>query len=245
MPGEDQSRDDDPQWSEGQIDATANQPWPEQPPVIDGIADVSQDSDLFPLDAEYEPGDGPAGITIMAATIQRGTLVAMLNASRKFLGMGESPAGSNWNAIVDWFNKHIAKIGRGAWCDMSVTKAAYDSGCEVPVLGGGGGRGFAYVPAHMAWGRAKYGIHYGSVPPAGAIVGYRWDRRKGSTICDHIGISEKDNRDGTFYSLEGNTGDAYKRQHRDLTYVSCWWMPGYASASAPATPKVDPDCWMG
>ena len=155
-----------------------------------------------------------------------GTKTGMIKAARNNLGMTEHPPGSNHNAITVWYNAHIAAIGDGAWCDMSVTKEAYDSGNEDAVLGGDG-KGFAYVPAHMAWGKAKYGIHHGSVPPAGAVVGYRWDRAKGTTNCDHVGVCEKNNGDGTFYSLEGNIGDAFRREHRDLTYVSCWFMPKY------------------
>jgi hypothetical protein len=145
-----------------------------------------------------------------------GTVTGMLTQARKLLGTTEHPAGSNHNGVTTWYGFD------GAWCDMSVSYEAAHSD-NVAAIGGK----FAYVPAHMAWGRAKYGIHHGSVPPAGAVVGYRWDRAKGTTSCDHVGICEKNNGDGTFYSLEGNIGDAFRREHRDLTYVSCWFMPKY------------------
>lgn len=171
-----------------------------------------------------------------------GTAAGMIASARKNLGTTEHPPGSNHNAITVWYNQHIAKIGDGAWCDMSVTEEAYDSSNQGPVCGG---LGFAYVPAHMAWGKLRYGVHHGSVPPAGAIVGYRWDGVKGTVSCDHIGVCEKNNGDGTFYSLEGNIGDAFRREHRDLTYVSCWFMPAYATAPKPPPPvAADDDCWI-
>lgn len=46
--------DDDPQWSEEEIDARRNDAPAQQPPVLPGIGSVSQDPDLFPLDDEQE-----------------------------------------------------------------------------------------------------------------------------------------------------------------------------------------------
>lgn len=210
---------------------------PEQPTVLPGISDVDQTPDLFPLGDDAAP---MLGARIMAATVQRGTRDAMIASARKLIGIGEHPPGSNYNPeVVGWFNTHIARIGNGAWCDMSVTEEAYDSGCEDAVLGGGNGRGFAYVPAHMAWGAHTYGIHHGSVPPAGAIVGFRWDGAKSTTDCDHIGLCEKNLEDGTFYDLEGNTSDVFARRHRDLTYVSCWFMPAYAAPHVAPPPEEE------
>jgi hypothetical protein len=43
---------DDPQWSDEEIDARRDDAPAQQPTVIEGIAPVSQDPDLFPLDDE-------------------------------------------------------------------------------------------------------------------------------------------------------------------------------------------------
>lgn len=217
---------DDPQWSDEEIEARRND-LATYPPVIPGIdPNISQDPDLY---AEAH--------LLAAALPAMGTKPRMIYAAQRFLGTTEHPARSNFNDIVDWYNKHIAAIGHGPWCDMALTKASHDSACQVAVCGGIG-KGFAFVPAHMAWGKAKYGIHHGSVPPTGAVVGFRWDRAKGTTNCDHIGVCERDNRDGTFSDLEGNIGDADRRERRDLTYVSCWFMPAYAAAPTP-TPAAE------
>ncbi|GLY81824.1 CHAP domain-containing protein [Actinoallomurus iriomotensis] len=160
---------------------------------------------------------------------------AQIKAARALLGTSEHPPGSNHNNITVWYNAHIARIGDGAWCDMSVTKEAYDSGNEVAVVGGAG-KGFAYVPAHAAWFKSKGRFHTGtSGIRAGDVVFFNWSRKKGTTSCDHVGLVEKVFSDGTFYSLEGNTSDAFRRQHRDSTYVSGYGRPAYS-----ATSKEDP-----
>jgi hypothetical protein len=222
---------DDPQWSEQEIEARRSDFAPFVPPIPGIDPAISQDPDLY------------AGAHLLAALPAMGTKPRMIYASQRFLGTGESPPDSNHNGITDWFNQHIAHIGNGPWCDMALTKASYDSGCLVAVCGGNG-KGFAFVPAHMAWGRLKYGIHHGSVPPAGAVVGFRWDGAKGTTDCDHIGVCERDNKDGTFSDLEGNIANAYRREHRDLTYVSCWFMPAYVTMPTPAPSSSADSSWF-
>jgi hypothetical protein len=159
-----------------------------------------------------------------------GTPNGMIRAGRRYLGTTEHPPGSNYNPeIVGWYNEHIAAIGNGAWCDMSITREAHDSDNATAVCGGTG-KGFAYVPSHAAWFAARGRFHTGTRGiRAGDIVFFRWDRRKGTTRCDHVGLVEKVNGDGTFYSLEGNTSDAFRRMHRDSTYVSGYGRPDYAS----------------
>lgn len=232
--------DSEPDWSdEAVIEALRNHPWV-QPPVIDGIAPVSQDPELFPLGDDQ--GEGHQLRLFEALAVTPGGRDAMIASARKLLGVSEHPPGSNYNdEVVGWYNTHIAKIGDGPWCDMSVTEEAYDSGNEDAVVGGEG-KGFAYVPAHFAWGKLKYGVHTGSVPPPGALVGFRWDGVKGSTVCDHIGLCEKDLGDGTVYTLEGNTNDVFARRHRDLTYISVWFMPAYTTA--PATSSAASNAWF-
>ena len=46
--------EDDPQWSDEEIDTRRNDAPAQQAPVIDGIGPVDQTPDLFPLDDEQE-----------------------------------------------------------------------------------------------------------------------------------------------------------------------------------------------
>lgn len=151
---------------------------------------------------------------------------AMIKAMRAYLGQVEHPAGSNYVPVITgWYNKkfHIG-TDKFAWCAATITRAAWDSGQQKPVVNG---TGYAYVPALFAWAKAfGYKIHTGGIPTKGAIVGYRWDGAKGTTSCDHVGLCEAS--DGkTFYSLEGNIGDKCQREHRDSKFVSVWFVPAY------------------
>ena len=156
--------------------------------------------------------------------------VAQIKAARALLGTTEHPPGSNHNDITVWYNAHIAWIGDGAWCDMSVTKEAYDSGNEAAVVGGPG-KGFAYVPSHTRFfssrGQWKYGA--GDLKP-GDVVFFEWGRRR-TLDADHVGLVEKVFADGRFYSLEGNISDRFQRVHRDGTYVAGRGRPAYTSTS--------------
>src|SRR5439155_487085 len=129
-------------WTEQEIDAFRNH-FPADVPVIPGIdPGISQDPDLH--DA-----------LLAAALPSMGTRDRMIYAAQRLLGTTEHPPGSNHNDITVFYNQHVAKIGDGARCDMSVTEEAWHSGNEVAVLGG---KGFAFVPAHMDRGQLRYGI---------------------------------------------------------------------------------------
>lgn len=149
-----------------------------------------------------------------------GTAKGLIAQGRKLLGTGERAGHPNSNFVVDWFNKAIARIGDGPWCDMSVSYEAAHSD-NLPAVGGG----FAYVPAHAEWfrshGRWHYGIH--GIKP-GDVVFYEWNGRH-TTQADHVGIVERVFSNGTIYSLEGNIGDAFRREHRDSTYVAGYGRP--------------------
>ncbi|HZE29894.1 MAG TPA: CHAP domain-containing protein [Actinoallomurus sp.] len=151
-----------------------------------------------------------------------GTATGMIKVGRTLLGTTEHPDGSNHAPPI------TTEYGfDGAWCDMSVTYEANHS-ANLPAVGGR----FAYVPAHAQWFKSKGRFHSGkSGIKAGDIVFYNWSRRKGTTLCDHVGLVEKVFSDGSFYSLEGNTSDAFRRQHRDSTYVSGYGRPVYTSTT--------------
>lgn len=142
----------------------------------------------------------------------------VLDLLRKNIGLGETPAGSNKNKIVTWYNKNVDSIGPGPWCEMTNTWAMHTTGAKSLK------KGRAYTV--YACQDAQKGVngsswHWGTKGmKAGDQVYFDWDRHKGDVgYVDHTGTVEKINGDGTFYALEGNTGDKLLRKHRDGTYV--------------------------
>lgn len=149
-----------------------------------------------------------------------GTASGLIAVGRSLLGTTEHPSGSNHNFITVWYNSAVAHIGDGAWCDMSVTFEGWHSANKAAI-----GGGFAYVPAHAEWFRSHGRWHYGiSGIRAGDVVFFEWTGRR-TTSADHVGIVERVLSDGTIYTLEGNIGDAFRREHRDGTYVAGYGRP--------------------
>lgn len=151
-----------------------------------------------------------------------GYVNSLIAAGRKLLGTTEHPPGSNHNFITEWYNANVDRIGDGAWCDMSVTYEAWHSDNQAAI-----GGGFAYVPAHAEWFRAHGRWHYGiSGIKSGDVVFFEWSGRR-TTNADHVGVVERVLSDGTIYTLEGNIADAFRREHRDGTYVAGYGRPFY------------------
>lgn len=143
---------------------------------------------------------------------------AVLNKLRANLGLGESPAGSNSNFIVDWYNANVDRIGNGPWCEMTNTWAMWTTGAKALK------RGRAYTVWAAQDGQNKVNgssWHYGtSGMRAGDQVYFDWGGVKGNVgLIDHTGTVEKVNGDGTFYVLEGNIDDKLRRMHRDGKYI--------------------------
>lgn len=151
-----------------------------------------------------------------------GTASGMINAMRAMLGTTEHPPGSNHNAITVWYNANVDKIGDGAWCDMTVTKAGHDSG-NARVVGE-----FAFTVYHAEWFQKQGVWHAGTkgLKP-GAVIFYDWSGHKAIGGIDHVGVVEKVYSDGTFDVIEGNKGDECVRVRRDGTYVVGFGMPKY------------------
>lgn len=143
----------------------------------------------------------------------------VLNTLRSNIGLGETPAGSNHNKITVWYNKNVAKIGNGPWCEMTVTWAMWTSGVKGLKIG----RAYTVYGARDAQAGARGSTwHWGTrgMRPGDQIY-YDWGGRKGSiAVVDHTGVAEKILGDGTFYALEGNTSsNKLARQRRDSKYV--------------------------
>lgn len=153
------------------------------------------------------------------------TVVDELNISRGLLGTGEDPAGSNHNFITDWYADRINNNGfrRAPWCAMS-RSYCFDSA--------GGDLTYAYCPYIER--DAKAGVNglawLAMTPEVGAWVLYDF---VGHGEATHVGEVEAVNADGTIITLEGNIGDAYRREHRDLKYVRGFVRVPYDGAPGP------------
>lgn len=138
---------------------------------------------------------------------------------RLAIGTGETPPGSNHNFITEWYNDHVERIGNGAWCEMTATWSMWTSGAKSLKTG----RAYTVYAANDAVrGVNGSSWHWGTKGMrAGDQVYYDWAGKKGSvSLVDHTGIVEKINGDGTFYTLEGNTGHGVlARVLRDGKYV--------------------------
>lgn len=165
----------------------------------------------------------------------------VLDRMRSALGTGESPANSNQNFIVKWYNDNVDRIGNGPWCQMTTTWAFWTALPKKIV------RGRAYT----VWAAQdfKQGYLNGTwhwwyqTPQPGDQVFFDWTGKKDISGIDHVGIVEKVNSDGTFYTLEGNFGDHLVRMHRDKKYVVGFGRPdwsivaGYRGGGGMAAPK--------
>lgn len=140
------------------------------------------------------------------------TLEADLNASRGLLGLVEHPDGSNYNFVTDWYAERVSDPGfrHAPWCAMS-RSWCYD-------VGAGGDLTYAYCPFIERDAKAgTNGLEWlGRSPEVGAWVLFDFAGLKQAT---HVGQVETVRADGTFVTLEGNIGNAYRRQIRDLKYV--------------------------
>jgi hypothetical protein len=153
---------------------------------------------------------------------QHDAVLAVLNKLRSKLGTGEDPPGSNHNFITEWYNEHVAKIGNGAWCQMTDTWSVWEAHLGFKVLL----KGEAYT-VYAVENAQKHlngsSWHFGTKGmKAGDQVYYDWTGAKGPSAVskiDHTGTVEKINGDGTFYALEGNMGDHLVRVKRDAKFV--------------------------
>jgi hypothetical protein len=174
----------------------------------------------------------------------------VLNKLRGALGTDEDPHGSNHNFITEWYNKKVAKIGNGPWCEMTNTWCMWEGGAKAIKVG----RAYTvYAVTDAIEKKLDSEWHWGTKGMrAGDQVYYDWSGKKGdASKVDHTGTVEKILGDGTFYVLEGNTsGNRLQRMRRDKRYVVGYarfnWdalptPPKPKPADPPAKPKPDPE----
>jgi hypothetical protein len=213
--------------------STAEEQWPNRLPVQKGVFEISQAPAIFdtqeadepPLTTQAAPTPTPGKPTRPARPV--GTVRGMLNEAKKTLGLGEHPPGSDHNKITDWYNKNIARIGNGAWCDMAITYWAGHSG-NLAAIFGGKGIGYAYTVAHAKKFQQKGRWHNGTAGmQAGDIVFYAWKGGRSINNIDHVGLVERVSGK-KFVTIEGNTtGDSCRRQVRDAKFVVGYGRPTY------------------
>lgn len=223
-------------WTDELVEIYRNTALVKQPDVPDGVAEISQDPELFSIfqPSDVDPGTGFARTAAPGAPYTS-TAQAMISQARLYLGMRENPA--NTNDITREYNlRYDIGTNSFAWCDASITLEALHSDNEAPVLGGHG-KSFAYVPAHAAWFSKIGRLHWGKATKPGQVQFFRWAGAAHTTMCDHVGLVESVNDDGTITCLEGNSADVFRRVKRDGRYTACYGDPDYL--------PPDPDQWPG
>lgn len=139
----------------------------------------------------------------------------MITEARKYIGVKESPPGTNIVLFNDWF--YGVKDHDGAWCGTSLSYIFHHAGYplgRVDFLKGIAGVPFALKQVKDPNAKRKWGtiITVDEVQP-GDIAIVDW---KGDGIPDHITLVEKvDNikTTGEFFTLEGNTSDKGSQSH--------------------------------
>lgn len=158
----------------------------------------------------------------------------ILKVARAEIGYKESPANSNRTKYNIWY---YGKDTAAAWCAIFVDWVFGQ--CNAISLLPGGVKD-AYVPTIadkiIASGRS---VGKANGQP-GDIVTFDWEQNKSS---DHVGIIEKKNSDGSYTTIEGNTGvgndsngGEVMRRTRYQSQISYIFRPAYSGTStAPST----------
>lgn len=158
----------------------------------------------------------------------------MIAAMESWLGTGEP------NAIQEWYRKRngVDYSGNFAWCNATITRAAYDSDNYDAVCFN---QDWAYTVAHAArfntakqWTGMTNGILKSGIR-RGDIVFFDWDGTSDIARIDHVGIVTSVSSDGQYvYTIEGNTANVCARRVRVVADIAGYGRPKYP-AIAPAT----------
>jgi hypothetical protein len=143
--------------------------------------------------------------------------------------------GNNTNYITRWYG-----LNGQPWCNMTVTYAAWHSGCKESVTFG---TKYAYTVAHaqkfkdkgqwhpMTNGVANSGIREGD------IIFFDWSGGSGVGGIDHVGYVT--GRSGSVvHTIEGNYGDVCARFNRTASVIAGFGRPKYVAV--PGTTKPVP-----
>lgn len=118
----------------------------------------------------------------------------IIDVAKMEIGVTESPKNSNKTKYGKWFGYDGV-----AWCGMFVSWCYDQAGVVLPKIGFSK-PGFAGCQTAVAYFKKVGKIT--TKPVAGDIVFFDWNS---DGRYDHTGIFVKDNGDGTFDTIEGNT----------------------------------------
>lgn len=123
----------------------------------------------------------------------------VIDIAKGFVGVKESPPGTNKVLFNDWFYGNKTYTQYAAWCGTFVSYCFYHAGFPLGIIDFlKGFAGCQYAVEHVAkWGRIV------TVPKSGDVVFFDWN---GDGHFDHTGIFIEDLGGGLFASIEGNTG---------------------------------------
>jgi iron complex transport system ATP-binding protein len=119
------------------------------------------------------------------------------------VGNAESPPGSNDGPrIADYRTATVGAAAGQPWCAYFASWVANQAG--VPI--GPNGSGLGYVPTVQSWAQqtGRF-VPVSSGPQVGDLVIFD---RNGDGTADHIGVVKAAGADGSFQTVEGNSGDA-------------------------------------
>lgn len=161
----------------------------------------------------------------------------VVTALQALLGTGESPPGSNCNAVT-----HRAGVGCVAWCDINWWTALFNAGfnagghINMPGVATDYWFGDAYVPSTEHHFEAAGRFQSAPVPGSGEI--HYWSSKTRNPGDSHIAAYIKDYGDGTHLNIEGNHNNVceyVRRPNSDSTRAG-YCIPVYSSAPPPPQP---------
>ena len=118
----------------------------------------------------------------------------IIDVARKYVGVKESPAGSNKTMFGEW-----AKLNGLPWCGLFVSYVYNEAKHPLPKIGFRF-PGFAGCQTAVKYFKDTDKITYSPVP--GDIVFFDWN---GDGRVDHTGIFIRKIDEATFETIEGNT----------------------------------------
>jgi hypothetical protein len=120
--------------------------------------------------------------------------------ARTFLGVHESPSGSNRQMFGEWYG-----FNGVSWCLINQSYVQYHAGHPITIANSKGG---SYCPDGEAWSKQHGTWHSASWTGAqpGDLIWYHFGHNHSP---DHVGMVIGRLSDGRWHTIEGNTGSAW------------------------------------
>jgi hypothetical protein len=140
--------------------------------------------------------------------------------------IGTAERSNGWTPYGQWYadRHHDAAFAFANWCDMGLSKCAFDVG-EGDAFGE-----FAFTPWHAQW-FADRGQWHTSGPKPGDAVFFSWSGGNKIDAIEHIGIVEKVLSSTYIQTIEFNTSNGVHRRTRSRGYVVGYGRPAYGLGS--------------